>query len=69
MGNDQGGVNQNTGGNQDYVAYCFAEIEGYSKFGSYTGNASDDGTFVYTGFKPAWVMVKRTDSGLSLIHI
>ena len=46
----------------DYVAYCFAEKKGYSKFGSYTGNGNADGTFVYTGFKPAWVMVKRTDS-------
>jgi len=45
-----------------YVAYCFAEIEGYSKFGKYTGNGSTNGTFVYTGFKPAWLMVKRTDS-------
>jgi len=47
-----------------YVAYCFAEIEGYSKFGSYTGNATStpaDGTFVYTSFKPLWLMVKRTD--------
>ena len=48
-----------------YVAYCFAEKKGYSKFGSYTGNGNADGTFVYTGFKPAWVMVKRTDSGNS----
>jgi len=44
------------------IAYCFAEKKGFSKFGSYTGNGSTDGTFVYTGFKPAWVMVKRTDS-------
>ena len=44
-----------------YVAYCFSEVPGYSKFGSYTGNGSADGTFVYTGFRPAWVMVKRTD--------
>ena len=44
------------------MAYCWAEIEGFSKFGSYTGNGSTDGTFVYTGFKPAWVMMKRTDS-------
>ena len=44
------------------VAYCFAEIQGYSKFGAYPGNGNADGTFVYTGFKPAWVMVKRTDS-------
>ena len=45
-----------------YVAYCFANIQGYSKFGSYTGNGSQDGTFVYTGFKPAWIMAKRTDA-------
>ena len=45
-----------------FIAYCFAEKQGYSKFGSYTGNANADGTFVYTGFKPAWLMVKMTDS-------
>jgi hypothetical protein len=45
------------------IAYCFSEVEGYSKFGSYTGNGSaTEGPFVYTGFRPAWVMVKRTDS-------
>jgi len=44
-----------------YVAYCFAEKKGYSKSGSYTGNGNDDGTFVYTGFKPAFVMVKIID--------
>jgi hypothetical protein len=44
-----------------YVAYCFAEVEGYSKFGSYTGNGSLDGPFVFCGFRPAWVMIKRTD--------
>ena len=41
-----------------YIAYCFAEKTGYSKFGSYVGNGSTDGTFVYTGFKPAFVIVK-----------
>ena len=46
-----------------YVAYCFAEKQGYSKFGSYTGNGSTDGTFVYTGFKPAWIMVKEAGVG------
>ena len=46
----------------NYVAYLFAEKKGYSKFGSYTGNGNADGTFVYTGFKPAWIMTKRTDS-------
>ena len=44
------------------IAYCFAEKQGYSKFGSYTGNDNADGTFVYTGFAPAWVMIKRTNS-------
>jgi len=46
-----------------YVAYCFADKTGYSKFGSYTGNGNANGTFVYTGFKPAWTLIKRTDSG------
>jgi hypothetical protein len=51
------------------IAYCFADVEGFSKFGSYTGNSSADGPFVYTGFKPAFVMIKRTDStGNWLIH-
>lgn len=48
----------------DYIAYCFAEVEGYSKFGSYTGNGSADGPFVYTGFRPAFVIVKHS-SGTS----
>jgi len=52
-------VNANT---ETYVAYCFTEIQGYSKFGTYTGNGNADGPFVYTGFKPAWIMIKRTDS-------
>ena len=43
------------------VAYCWAEVEGYSKFGSFTGNNSLDGPFIYTGFKPAFIMIKRTD--------
>jgi len=60
--NDGGGVNQNTGGNQNYVGYFFNSIQGYSKIGSYTGNGNADGPFVYTGFKPAWLLVKRTDS-------
>jgi hypothetical protein len=44
------------------VAYCFAEVEGFSKFGSYTGNGSADGTFVYTGFRPAWILVKKSSA-------
>jgi hypothetical protein len=43
-----------------YIAYCFADVQGYSKIGSYTGNGSTDGTFVYTGFKPAFVLQKST---------
>ena len=46
----------------DYVAYCFAEIQGYSKFGSYNGNGNANGPFVYLGFKPAWLIIKRTDA-------
>jgi len=46
--------------NQQYLAICYAQKKGYSKFGKYTGNGSTDGTFVYTGFKPAWVMFKST---------
>ena len=46
----------------NYVAYCFTSVAGYSKFGSYTGNGSADGTFVYCGFKPAFLIIKRIDS-------
>ena len=56
------GTNDSTNKNGDsFIAYCFAEKQGYSKFGSYIGNGNADGTFVYTGFKPAWIMFKRTD--------
>ena len=47
----------------NYVAYCFAEKQGYSKFGSYTGNGNADGPFIYLGFKPAWVMFKNLTAG------
>jgi len=52
--------NENTNA-ATYIAYCFAEVKGFSKFGSYTGNGSADGTFVYTGFKPAFVILKGTN--------
>jgi hypothetical protein len=45
-----------------YVAYCFAPVAGYSAFGSYTGNGSTDGPFVFLGFRPRFVMIKRTDA-------
>ena len=48
-----------------YIAYCFAEKTGYSKFGSYSGNSNADGSFIYLGFKPSFIMVKRTDTGNS----
>ena len=53
--------NVNTSSN-NYIAYCFAEKKGFSKFGSYTGNGNADGTFVYTGFKPAFVLIKVTST-------
>ena len=46
-----------------YVAYCFSSVVGYSSFGSYTGNGSTDGVYVACGFRPAWVMIRRTDAG------
>jgi len=51
----------------NYIMYCFAEKKGYSKFGSYTGNGNADGAFVYTGFRPAWVMIKRSSAAQSWI--
>jgi hypothetical protein len=45
------------------IAYCFAEKTGYSKFGSYVGNGNADGTFIYTGFKPAFFLIKNTEDG------
>ena len=48
---------------RNYIMYAFSEVAGYSKFGKYTGNGNANGAFVFTGFRPAWVMLKRTDSG------
>jgi len=55
IGND-GALNTSGG---TYVAYCWAEVPGYSKFGSYVGNGAADGTFVYCGFRPAYVLIKN----------
>ena len=59
------GTEANINGNgNNHIAYCFHSVEGYSKFGSYTGNGSTDGTFVYTGFRPAFLIYKKTsDTG------
>ena len=56
-----GGAEMTTNGGT-FVAYCFSEIAGYSKFGSYVGNGSADGTFVYTGFRPRYVMFKGSST-------
>ena len=61
------GVNQS---GQDYIAYCFAEKKGFSKVGSYIGNQSANAPFIYTGFKPAWLLIKNisdNDDGWLLI--
>jgi hypothetical protein len=58
-------VNNVNASGATYIAYCFAEVKGFSKFGSFLGNGSADGRFVYTGFKPAFLMWKRSDSSSS----
>ena len=57
-----GTANNTNQSGDSHVAYCFTDIDGFSKAGSYVGNGSSDGTFIYTGFRPAWVVVKRYDS-------
>ena len=54
-------------GANDYIAYCMRSIQGFSKFGSYTGNGNVNGTFVYTGFKPAFVMAKQNSGSANWI--
>jgi hypothetical protein len=57
-------TNTNRSGD-DFVAYCFAEIEGFSKFGSYYGNGSANGPYIYTSFQPAWIMTKIASTTVS----
>ena len=59
------GTDFSVNGNYNYVSYCFAEKQGYSKFGSYVGNGSSNGPNIYTGFKPAFVMTKAASSASS----
>jgi len=54
-----GTTNENT---TNYIAYCWHSVEGFSKFGSYTGNGSTDGPFIYTGFRPAFVLAKSSSN-------
>jgi hypothetical protein len=56
--------NPHSNGVEDYIAYCFHSVDGYSKVGEYTGNGSTDGTFIHTGFRPAYLLLKET-SGLN----
>jgi hypothetical protein len=56
-------VNEQNANGSTFVAYCWAEIAGFSKFTSYTGNGSTDGPFIFLGFRPKFVMIKRTDGG------
>ena len=62
VGNPQNGWNGTTVGSYDYVFYCFSAVSGYSAFGSYTGNGATDGPFIYTGFRPRFVMLKKTSN-------
>ena len=59
-----GEANQN---GENFVCYAWTSIKGFSKFGSYTGNANANGPFIYTGFKPAWIMTKQINGGSSWI--
>jgi len=60
VGNDN--ATNGISGTDTYIAYCFHSVDGFSKIGSYTGNGLSNGPFVYTGFKPAFVIIKRSDS-------
>jgi hypothetical protein len=62
-----GNFNDTNRSNGKIIAYCFAEKKGFSKFGSYTGNGNADGSFIYTGFKPAFVLAKRTNAAESWV--
>jgi hypothetical protein len=57
-----GGDNGVNGNSDAMIAYVWSEKKGFSKFGSYTGNGNADGTFIYTGFKPAWIMIKQSST-------
>ena len=53
----------NSASNEVHISFLFSDVEGFSKSSSYVGNGNADGTFVYTGFRPAWIMIKRSDGG------
>jgi len=57
------------GSNEKVVAYCFAEVAGYSRFGSYLGNANNSGPYIYTGFKPRWILITCSDGHDESWHV
>ena len=63
LGIDTGNANSTNESSETYVCYAWKNIQGYSKFGSFVGNNSSDGAFVYLGFKPAWIMIKSSATG------
>ena len=63
------GSGVNAGSSATYVAYCWAPVAGYSAFGSYTGNGSADGPFIYTGFRPRFVLIKATTAASNWVII
>ena len=63
-----GNAGSTNGSGNTFVAYCFAQVAGYSAFGSYTGNGSTDGPFIFTGFRPRFVMFKSTGIENWIIH-
>ena len=66
QGGSWAGIGTNT---IEYIAYCVHSVDGYSKVGSYTGNGAQDGSFVYTGFRPAFIFIKRITSSGSNSYI
>jgi hypothetical protein len=62
-----GNGSETNGSGNNIVAYCFSEVAGYSKFGSYTGNDNPNGTFVYTGFRPRYVMIKASNAAVGWV--
>jgi len=64
-----GNGNNTNNNNTNYIMFAFAAKTGYSKFGSYTGNGNTDGTFVYTGFKPAFIMARKSSSTGNLVLV
>ena len=56
-------TNNSANSSQDYINYCFASVDGYQRIGSFIGNGSNNGPFIYTGFEPAWVIIKNTNTG------